>query len=253
MTNSDRVASMIFPEEVVSTPNANAIADRISSSISLGLMSVGDRLPTEVELAQQFGVAVATLRKALAVLRHRELVVTHRGRTGGTFIVKAPFPTADEVRRRLLVTSLVELRDMRDEHIAVGTAIARLAASRAWGNSLHRLRDLADQVVSAPTTAESASADSRFHIELAVLSQSTRLMRSEVRIQSEISPLLWSTAELASRAADVHPEHLSIIDAVLSSDSDAAAKVVSDHLQHENVRIMDAKLSMDSLDARPLP
>jgi len=34
------------------------IVERISSAISLGMLAVGERLPAEVELAGQFGVAV---------------------------------------------------------------------------------------------------------------------------------------------------------------------------------------------------
>src|SRR5699024_7954391 len=68
------------------------LADQIVSAISLGSISVGERLPAEVELAAEFNVAVATLRKSLALLRDHGIVETRRGRGGGTFIVKVPFP-----------------------------------------------------------------------------------------------------------------------------------------------------------------
>ena len=97
---------------VPSALNGQAIADRIASSISLGMLSVGERLPTELELASQFGVAVATLRKALATLRDQGIVETRRGRSGGTFIVRAPYPRSDELRNLLANTSIVALRDL---------------------------------------------------------------------------------------------------------------------------------------------
>ncbi|WP_291045980.1 FCD domain-containing protein [Herbiconiux sp.] len=228
---------------------STAIADRIASSISIGLLSVGERLPTEIELAQQFGVAVATLRKALAVLRERELVVTRRGRSGGTFVVSAPFPVADDVERRIAGTSLVELRDLRDEYVAIGTAVAALAARRAWGESLRRLRDLAEQVVVPTEPSEIASADSRFHIELAVLSQSARLLRTELRLQSEIGPLLWSVVEGTAAASVVHDQHLAIIEALEAGDGERAVAAVRAHLEHDILEIMDAKLSNDGATA----
>jgi GntR family transcriptional repressor for pyruvate dehydrogenase complex len=218
-----------------------AIADRIASSISIGLLSVGERLPTEIELAQQFGVAVATLRKALVVLRDRGLVVTRRGRNGGTFVVNAPFPAETEARRRIAQTSLVELRDLRDEHLSVGAAVATLAAQRAWSESLRRLRDLSQQVVASVTSAQAASADSRFHIEIAVLSQNSRLLRAELRLQSEINPLLWSAVDCRASAEVVHSEHLAIIDALEASDGPRATDAMTRHLEHDVRRIIEAK------------
>lgn len=225
--------------------SGSAVADRISASISLGLLAVGERLPAEVELAQQFGVAVNTLRKGLAELREREIVVTRRGRTGGTFIVRAPFPSPLEVREKLQETSLVDLRDLRDEHVAVGSAIARLASARAWSGSIARLEALAARVADARTAAEAASADSRLHIELAVLAQSPRLMRSEVRIQSEIAPLHWVLSDFEQTVAMVTSDHEAVIRAVEERDAARAALAMSEHLQRDGVRMMDVKLSID--------
>lgn len=238
-------APLPFAEDPGGPASGQAVADRISSSISLGLLAVGERLPPEVELAQQFGVAVNTLRKGLAELREREIVVTRRGRTGGTFIVRAPFPHPDEVRERLRETSLVDLRDLRDEHVAVGSAVARLAATRAWGGSIERLAQLAGRVTSARTPAEAASADSRLHIELAVLAQSPRLMRSEVRIQSEIAPLHWVLSDFEQTVAIVGSDHEAVIAAIEARDAPRAALAMSEHLQHDGVRMMDVKLSID--------
>ena len=234
-----------FADDPSGSASGAAVAERILSSISLGLLAVGERLPSEVELAQQFGVAVNTLRKGLSKLRDREIVVTRRGRSGGTFIARAPFPSPDEVRERLLETSLVDLRDLRDEQVAVGSAIGRLAATRAWGSSIERLAGLAERVTRASTAAEAASADSRFHIELAVLAQSPRLMRAEVRIQAEMAPLHWILSDFEPTRFVVASDHNAAIRAVEAHDGGAAAVAMSEHLQHDGVRMMDAKLSID--------
>lgn len=102
MTTTHDLSSVASADDAALAGSAHAIADRIASSISLGMLSVGERLPPEVDLAGQLGVAVATLRKGLALLRERELVVTHRGRSGGTFVVKAPFPTSTESQLSLI-------------------------------------------------------------------------------------------------------------------------------------------------------
>jgi DNA-binding transcriptional MocR family regulator len=58
-----------------------AVTHRLVDGISLGLLADAEQLPSEVELATQFGVSTVTIREALASLREQGLVETRRGRT----------------------------------------------------------------------------------------------------------------------------------------------------------------------------
>lgn len=233
---------------VPSTVNGQAIADRIASSISLGMLSVGERLPSEMELASQFGVAVATLRKALASLRDQGIVETRRGRSGGTFIVRAPYPRTAELRNILANTSIVGLRDLGDEHIAVATATARLVCSRAYPSALDRLVELAERLDHAESPVERATADSRFHIELAVLAQSPRLLRSEVRLQSESSPLLWSDIGVVLSPEAATSDHLMLIKAIREENTELAERLSEEHIRKNIYHLIDTKLTLGLLE-----
>lgn len=224
--------------------NGRNIAEKIASSISLGMLSVGERLPPELELAQQFGVAVATLRKALAALREEGIVETRRGRAGGTFVVRAPFPTGRAIREYLTKTSIVELRDLGDEHVAVATMIAKLACNRVYVGSTSRLVDLAYRVHDSKSPVERATADSRFHIEIAVLAQSPRLLRSELRLQNEISPALWSdvTADVDAKAA--LDDHLELVSAIENDRVEQAQRVTEEHIRKNVYHLIDSKLTL---------
>lgn len=63
------------------------IAEQISREISAGLLVDGERLPTERDLARRYGVAVRTLRKALARLTELELLTRRQG--SGNYIRKS--------------------------------------------------------------------------------------------------------------------------------------------------------------------
>ena len=69
-----------------SGPKTEAVVQRLSAAISLGVMVDGQQLPSETDLADQLGVSTMTLREALAVLRQQGIVRTKRGRGGGSFI-----------------------------------------------------------------------------------------------------------------------------------------------------------------------
>ncbi|GAA3700715.1 FCD domain-containing protein [Arthrobacter ginkgonis] len=230
---------------------ADTIAQRISTAISLGMLREGERLPTESELSEMFGVAGATLRDALASLRERGVVETRRGRNGGTFVVKAPTAARDLMRRYLAETSLAELRDLGDEHASIAAATVRLACDRADPKELDRLEQLARAQARADTPEAQARADSRFHIELAVAAQSPRLMAAEIRLQGEISQVLWTplAGEYSTEAAA--SEHLEMVEAIRRDDPAAAQRLALEHIRRNIYHLIDTKLTLSYTDRTP--
>lgn len=222
------------------------IVERISTAISVGMLAVGERLPAEIELASQFGVAVATLRKALASLRSQGIVETRRGRSGGTFVVKAPFPSDDTLRLALSNTTIAALRDLADEHAAISAAAAKLAAERLSTAKQTKLAELAFQARETREAQERSLADSRFHIEVAVLSHSQRLLTAEQRLQSETAPLLWCNSFAIMTPQAAFNEHLALIMAIERGDPLEARRLAEAHVMSNFRRIIDAKLSLTS-------
>lgn len=236
-------ASPTTPREGSPLRSGDPLADSILDSIALGTYRVGDRLPAEVELAKHFGVAVATLRKSLAVLREHQVVETRRGRKGGTFILSAPFPTDQMVRDHLASRSIVDLRDYADEHATVSAGIARLACQRRSDRTIAQLRQTSARLLDASTLADQAAADSRFHLRLAAASQSSRLLAAETRLQSEICNVLWSGAGGSYAVAQAMSEHEEILRHMEAGDCDAAAAAAEEQVRRAAHRLIDAKLT----------
>lgn len=64
------------------------MADDIAARIASGELAPGTRLRPERELAEHYGVAYGTIRRAMQVLRDRGLITTIHGR--GTFVARPP-------------------------------------------------------------------------------------------------------------------------------------------------------------------
>jgi GntR family transcriptional regulator len=62
------------------------VADAIAARIAAGQYPC--KLPSELDLAEEFGVSHGTARRAMAILRERGLIVSIHGR--GTFIAPEP-------------------------------------------------------------------------------------------------------------------------------------------------------------------
>ncbi len=67
------------------------VANNIQVRIEAG--EIVHRLPSERDLAKEYGVAYQTVRHAMKVLRERGLIITRQGR--GTFVVQDRRPAAD--------------------------------------------------------------------------------------------------------------------------------------------------------------
>lgn len=61
------------------------LADHIEARIRAGELSLGRRLPAERDMAEEYGVAYLTVRRAAKELRERGLIRTVVGR--GTYVV----------------------------------------------------------------------------------------------------------------------------------------------------------------------
>ncbi|MBN9611942.1 MAG: FadR family transcriptional regulator [Actinobacteria bacterium] len=251
MQHQQPLGQAVAPRD--STPigsGVSGIAQRISSAISVGMLSVGERLPSEAELASQFGVAVATLRKALAKLRAQGIVETRRGRNGGTFVVQAPFPSARLLQESLRSTSVVAPRDSFAEHTAVSGAAARLAAERTAQDQRTRLAEFAFAAREAATARDRSMADSRFHFEVAVLSHSQRLLNAEQRLQSELSPFLWCEEICRASAQAAFTAHLDIVMAIEQRRPDEAQRLAMAHVAENGRLIIQGKLALNRASLR---
>jgi GntR family transcriptional regulator len=77
-------------DPVAKAENSRAVRDtveqRVKELIAGGQLGEDGRLPTERDLAEQFGVSRTTVRQVLDRLEHEGSVYRRRGRTGGTFV-----------------------------------------------------------------------------------------------------------------------------------------------------------------------
>jgi DNA-binding LacI/PurR family transcriptional regulator len=76
------------------------IIGQLLDDIASGKLKAGERLPTEQEIAESFGVSRITSKRALELLSRAKVVERSRGR--GSFVAKV-LPNLDEVRRELNV------------------------------------------------------------------------------------------------------------------------------------------------------
>jgi GntR family transcriptional regulator len=98
----------------ISTPLYTQLADHFRQMIESGKMQPGDRFPSEIDLAQRYGIARITVRKAIADLVEAGLLTRRQGK--GTFI------TPPKIDRELVnVASFTDRMQARGLHAGAKT------------------------------------------------------------------------------------------------------------------------------------
>ena len=106
---------------------ADVLAKRLSEEIAAGQLKPGEKLPTEQQLGERFGVSRPIVREAIGRLKHDGLVVSRQG--AGVFVVESGIPSVF----RLQVSDFTdrdEIRGIIELLMAVESSATELAALR---------------------------------------------------------------------------------------------------------------------------
>ena len=136
-----------MPVNITLDPKAELsgqIATAIREAIISGSLPVDERLPSEAELSEQFGVSRPTVREALKRLAAQNLIRTLRGATGGAFVHRLSF---EEAYRQQITTStlLLSMNEVTFEtaceaRYALERACIALSAERRLPDHLATMR-----------------------------------------------------------------------------------------------------------------
>lgn len=207
------------------------VAEKLQEAILTGHWKVGDRLPSEVELANAFGVSRSSLREALRQLGSMGLIEMRQGE--GNYVSS---PNLEEllsplgfalIGEREDLLAIMEVRRM----IEVGTA--GLAAVRASDDELRRLESLFEcMICSKDDLALFAQADHMFHRQIALCTKN----RVIIKIFDAIDVLLVNqqleivTYE-GARERGIN-DHKKILQAIISGDAQQASEIMRKHMDN---------------------
>ncbi|MCC8024585.1 MAG: FadR family transcriptional regulator [Clostridium sp.] len=152
-----------------------ATAQKVKNMIIQREMKPGDRLPTEKELVDLFGVSRSTLREAMKFLRAENVVVIRQG--SGTF-VSAGTGIGDDPLGLHFTNQEHLIQNLFETRMLIEPQIACLAVERATPQDIKNLERLVkemDQIqVNSTATAEM---DVQFHTAVAECTHNDVLIR----------------------------------------------------------------------------
>lgn len=205
------------------------LEDELMNYILKAPVEVGEKIPNEFDLAQQFGVGRSTVREAVKGLVTKGILEVRRG--AGTYVVshhsveEDPLGLSRLEDKYKLALELFELRLMMEPEIA------SLAAQKAGEEEKVRLEELCRQVEELYNREEDHLAkDVEFHTHIARCSQN--------RVVEMLIPLINSAVttfgNLTHRKLkkETIETHRAVTDAIVKGDSVGAKCAMIMHLTY---------------------
>ncbi len=219
------------------------VVEELLKQIVSGAIPPGTALPSEPELARQFGVSRIVIREAIRILVEKGLVAVRHG--SGMWVQPTdqwnhldPMVLFERLRSHRDPSWLEEILELRK---ILELAAAELAAVRRTPEHLARLNDLLERMRAAVADADATtyvSLDVSFH-EVIMEAAGNRLLREARRPLSDVLFSGWlMTTRTPERLTRSLRGHEDIYTAIAASDPLAAREAMRRHVEYfeNNIR-----------------
>jgi GntR family transcriptional repressor for pyruvate dehydrogenase complex len=223
----DAVVESVF-KPVIAPTTFEETVERLGTAIRAGILPAGSRLPAERMLADQLGISRSTLRQALTTLVQSGHLVSHRGRSGGTFVTDEP-PLTEAVGKLLDSESWAVL----EYRVAIEAGATLLAAERAQPDELDRLGVLVERMAEVRQGDDFEPwrrADIRFHIGIAEAAESPRLVSAMTEVQGQMSDLITRIPHPAEVLLHSNDQHRTLVTLLRRRDGLRAVQLMREHI-----------------------
>lgn len=209
------------------------ILAQIKYNISIGRLGKGDRLPSERQMAEMFGLSRSTVREAIKSLNMLGLLECSHG--SGNYISTN---LSNSLTEPLSIMFMLEGGNIDQTHElrrAIEFAAAGVAAKHIKPDSLKRLNSLCSKLETSVDENEKAKYDLQFHYEIAKASQNpllvTLLNAAESLISEHIHDARASILRIPGNETIINRQHREILDALSCSDPELAEKAALAHME----------------------
>lgn len=210
--------------------------------IRLGKFTLGQRLPSETDLAAQYGCSRPVIRSALAKLRESGLIISRQG--SGSY-VSSGHP--DGMSGYAPLESIEDIAVYFRFRKSIEAETVQLAARRAEPADITNLRALLEKMDELAEKGEATvEADIEFHRYIANLSDNRFLIETMGMLRPNwlfVGKFVRSLSQTGylGRKQNMNSEHKAIVAALEAGDSKAAKKAMNKHIEGSERRVFKGK------------
>ncbi|MFT5506523.1 MAG: GntR family transcriptional repressor for pyruvate dehydrogenase complex [Gammaproteobacteria bacterium] len=219
------------------TSISHQIAIQLREAIVSGKFKTGERLPTEDELSQRYGVSRPSVREALKRLAAQNLVRARRGPTGGNFVTQ---PSHEDLAQSLsgAATLLVglgalDINEIIEARRLLEGSCLSLATENRTDENIEKLR-LALNRQSAPTISDEAfcQTDVSFHRALVDSTNNGMLRFVMYSVIEALIPVTNMVIAIVRQRDDIITFHERMLSQLIDRDSIKLIKTLNELLDY---------------------
>jgi len=208
---------------------AEAVVEYVNDRIQRGLLKLGDRLPSERDLAARIGVSRPSVRSGLRTLAAMGIVQTRHG--SGTYLAEGPPALDGKPLRALAALYGMSPEQMFEARCVLEVGAAGLAAERA---SVDQVAALAEEVSGMFAAVDNPDVflahDIRFHRAMANATGNPVLASLVEMVARLFFESLRRPSRTPEQLRDMAIVHRNIYQAVRLRDPERARREMSGHL-----------------------
>lgn len=190
-----------------------------------------DKLPSEVTLAEQFGVSRNVVRESLKILKERGLIDSRNGT--GSYITKPEAENISSVINRMaLMDEDIDFKCIYDVRIILETAACRMAAEQVTNQQLDKMQKLLDKMKDKTISVEERrETDFAFHISIAEATGNSLLVIFVRAMKNVFISMIEKGIFVTGGIDDASMRHAKILEALKEHDADKSEKMMAEHLE----------------------
>ena len=214
---------------------SDEIVEQIIDLISRGILRPGERMPSEKQLCQQFGVGRTSVREALRSLSVMGILEPHAGE--GTYVSGDSSRYLEKTLHWSLLLDRKMVDDLIETRLTLESETAFLAAQRAGQEDLQEIAAAIEGMeLSANQPDIYLGFDLRFHVAIARASQNSILFQLLGMIRGYLQTWIKETLSAPPahdselRANKSIAEHRIVQAAVTSGNAERARQAMKEHI-----------------------
>lgn len=219
-----------------------SVINRLTEGMRTGELKPGDKIPTEPELAESFGVARSSVREAIKILTY--LGVLESRRPEGTFVCDGYTESMIDpmvygiILNKDSFENLIELREMTE------SGMMRLAIKNHDENEIDELQEILDEMESIISDESAISiqsffeVDDKFHDKIASMGKNTMADKINRVVRTLTYAVRYETVSSMIRKGKVRElfeTHKDLLNAIRDGKSDNLNEMVRDSYFEEEV------------------
>lgn len=210
------------------------IVRQIQAAIRDNALNEGDRLPTERELAETFGVSRSVVREAIKVLSAQGLVEARQG--SGLYVRNRPIESVTRAIVLSVSPDLDSVENLFEFRRLLEVDAARLAATRALPEQIAALDEIIAQYRPSddgqPNWENFAAVDDSIHATIALASRNPYLQVMVASVRAMGSAVASLIVGDPGSIDEAMRHHRAIIDAIIARDPDRAGDAMAHHVAY---------------------